>query len=121
MEITKTSSIAINPHILIIVEKPKKTATGSRSPGMPIFSESQIWNAFCGKIGVPALGNEDSGKGTDIHSSRLADNSWLLALQTDFPLAGRIVQAAKELSLPCKWVLFDNEPNWIFHGLNLSS
>ena len=113
MDTPKTSLAATNPHILIVVEMPNKQPGSNSSRGTIKFVAAPGWLRFCNKIGVPALGHEDTGSVPKIHDQRLADNVWMLSLQRDLPLSGKICQAAKEEGLAYKWVVFEDELRWI--------
>lgn len=114
MEPTEIPKPTVNAQILIAVEKPKKKPSGSVSGGKVEFLEADEWLRFCSKIGVPALGSQEVQNNPKINDQRLADNLWLLTLNSDLPLVGKICQAAKEERLPCKWAILDDKPNWVF-------
>jgi hypothetical protein len=82
----------MNPHVLIVVTK-------------PLEPNSIDWTNFCDGI-APSISERNKPE------ERLAENIWLIPLNTGLPFLGQLVSAA-QLKLTCKILHFDDMPQWI--------
>jgi hypothetical protein len=82
----------MNPHVLIVVEKPTD-------------KNSIDWANFCKNISTSISEHNKPDE-------RLAENIWLIPLNTGLPFLGQLASAAQP-KLPCKFLHFVDLPEWI--------
>jgi hypothetical protein len=82
----------VNPHILIVVEK-------------PCDKNSESWLNF--RVAIKTSISERNKP-----DERLAENIWLIPLNTGLPFLGQLASAALP-KLPCKFLHFVDVPEWI--------
>jgi hypothetical protein len=86
-----------NPYILFVVEEAREET-------------SESWINFRKDI-------SDSISERNKPDERLAENIWLIPLNTGLPFLGQLVLAA-QLKLKCKFLHFADKPQWICLGQN---
>ncbi|MGA3267083.1 MAG: hypothetical protein ABSE16_09695 [Verrucomicrobiota bacterium] len=94
----------MNPHILIVLTKPKPTAPKEQLDG---------WKNFESNVNNSALWPQSDTEKNNGPEKRLAENVWLIPLQDGMPFLGKLVAAANSFSVPCKMMLFEDSPPWI--------